>query len=76
MFGHSMGSFIARDYIAKYGDELSGATLCGTCGAFTSLPDTIAAIREAVDAGRGDEADPDFTNMLFGFMFSRIEEPV
>ena len=23
MFGHSMGSFIARDYIAKYGDELA-----------------------------------------------------
>jgi len=76
MFGHSMGSFIARDYIAKYGDELAGVTLCGTCGAFASVSDTLAAIRAAVDAGKGDEADPAFTNMLFGFMFSRIEEPV
>ena len=25
MYGHSMGSFITRDYIAKYGDELTGA---------------------------------------------------
>ena len=24
LFGHSMGSFIARDYIAKYGNELKG----------------------------------------------------
>ena len=37
MFGHSMGSFIARDYIAKYGKELAGVTLCGTCGAFAFL---------------------------------------
>lgn len=30
LFGHSMGSFIARDYAAKYGDELAGVTICGT----------------------------------------------
>ncbi len=76
MFGHSMGSFIARDYIAKYGGELAGVTLCGTCGTFASLPETMAAIRKAVEGGKGDEVDPQFTNMLFGFMFSRIEEPV
>lgn len=76
LFGHSMGSFIARDYIAKYGDELAGVTLCGTCGALPTLPDTIAALREAVDAGEGNASDPKFTNMLFGFMFARIEEPV
>ena len=76
MFGHSMGSFIARDYIATYGDELDGVTLCGTCGAFASVKDTMAAIQKAVDAGRGLESDAEFTNMLFGFMFARIEEPV
>ena len=76
MFGHSMGSFIARDYIAKYGKELAGVTLCGTCGAFASVSGTLKAITAAVDAGKGDEADPAFTNMLFGFMFARIDEPV
>lgn len=76
LFGHSMGSFITRDYIATYGEELTGATMCGTCGALPSLKDTIAAIQAAVDEGKGDESDPAFTNMLFGFMFSRIEEPV
>lgn len=30
VFGHSMGSFIARAYIARYGAELAGAILCGT----------------------------------------------
>ncbi len=76
MFGHSMGSFIARDYMAKYGEELAGVTICGTCGELPTLQDTMAAIRAAVDAGKGDEADPAFTAMLFGFMFARIEEPV
>lgn len=76
MFGHSMGSFIARDYIARYGDGLKGVTICGTCGSLPSLKDTMAALREAVDAGKGDESDPRFTGMLFGFMFARIAEPV
>lgn len=30
LLGHSMGSFIARNYIAKYGNELNGALIVGT----------------------------------------------
>lgn len=33
LFGHSMGSFLARKYAAKYGHMLSGAVFCGTSGA-------------------------------------------
>lgn len=32
MLGHSMGSLIARNYAAKYGDNLKGLLLCGTVG--------------------------------------------
>lgn len=32
LFGHSMGSFIARLYLARYGRELDGAIICGTGG--------------------------------------------
>lgn len=32
MMGHSMGSFILRDYIAKFDDKLSGAVIMGTAG--------------------------------------------
>ena len=31
LYGHSMGSMIARDFMTKYGEELTGATICGTC---------------------------------------------
>lgn len=30
VFGHSMGSYIMRDYIARHGEGLAGAILCGT----------------------------------------------
>lgn len=30
LFGHSMGSFLARTFIIKYGNLLDGAVLCGT----------------------------------------------
>lgn len=33
LFGHSMGSFVARDYIARHGSTLDGAVICGTSGA-------------------------------------------
>lgn len=32
VFGHSMGSFVTRCFIAKYGYGLSGAVICGTSG--------------------------------------------
>lgn len=30
IFGHSMGSFVARAYAARYGEGLAGTILCGT----------------------------------------------
>lgn len=30
MFGHSMGSFLARQFLCCYGTELDGAVICGT----------------------------------------------
>lgn len=32
LFGHSMGSFIARLYLPKYADFMNGAIICGTSG--------------------------------------------
>ena len=32
LLGHSMGSFLARAYSARYGEELSAVAFLGTCG--------------------------------------------
>ena len=68
LFGHSMGSMIARDYIAKYGNALSGVTICGTCGAFRGASETAAKLAEAIAQGQGEASDPAFMAELMGWM--------
>ena len=60
LFGHSMGSFITRDFIAKYGDELTGATICGTTGIFRGAKEVGEKLKEVIDAGHGEESNPEF----------------
>lgn len=45
MFGHSMGSFLARIYCAAFPDEIAAAVFCGT----TQLPKFAAALENPVD---------------------------
>ncbi|MGN0994496.1 MAG: alpha/beta fold hydrolase [Butyricicoccus sp.] len=74
LFGHSMGSFIARDYAAKYGDELAGMTICGTTGVFRGVQEAIPALEAIVDAGGGAESDPALLGGLLGWMCERCGE--
>ena len=74
MFGHSMGSMIARDFSAKYGEELTGAIYCGTTGIFLNTHEVRAKIDTAVAAGQAHESNPDFVAELMGWMFARCEE--
>lgn len=71
LFGHSMGSFITRDYAAKYGDHLAGITICGTAGIFRGADTAETALQKAVDDGKGKESDPQFTLELLGWMCER-----
>lgn len=74
IFGHSMGSFIARDFIAKYGEELAGVTLCGTAGVFPGLEEAAEALKQAIAEGKGKESDPAYTVQLMGWMGERCGE--
>ena len=76
MFGHSMGSMIARDFSAKYGDELDGVIYCGTTGVFTTNDAVRAKLDAAIAEGKAHESDPAFVGELLGWMFSRCEEGV
>lgn len=61
-FGHSMGSFIARNYTAKYND-VQAAIFCGTSGKNPAAP---IAIKLASFAGksRGSRHKSEFINNL------------
>lgn len=74
LFGHSMGSFITRDYAAKYGDELAGVTICGTTGSFRGAAETALLLKKAMDDGLGTDSNPEFTGALMGWMCERCDD--
>ena len=74
MFGHSMGSMIARDYAAKYGDDLAGAIFCGTTGQFRMTDVVLPKVQALVDAGKGHESNGELVGELMGWMFARCPE--
>ena len=76
MFGHSMGSFITRQYIARYGNDLKAAVICGTTGEWPNLDNNIAIVQKLVDEGKGSEADPSLGGTFMGWMFARCSEGV
>lgn len=75
IYGHSMGSIILRQFMGKYGEELTGAIVCGTVGP-DALPceEGIKILKPLVEAGKGAESDPALLGQLMGGLFSRIEE--
>jgi alpha-beta hydrolase superfamily lysophospholipase len=76
MFGHSMGSFITRQYLARYGSDLKAATICGTTGVWPNLDENIALVQKLVDEGKGEESDPTLGGVFMGWMFGRCTEGV
>ena len=50
IFGHSMGSFLTREYIARWGGGLSAAVVCGTMGAnpLLGFARALASLQAAV----------------------------
>lgn len=55
IFGHSMGSFTTRCYLARHGEGLSGAILCGTGNQPAALSATGNALCHIIGFVRGSE---------------------
>ena len=73
LFGHSMGSFIARAYIAKYGNLINGAIICGTAGSnpILGLGSFLISI---VKAFKGERYRSKFLdNIMFGSYNKKYE---
>lgn len=77
LFGHSMGSFMARTILAKYPDcGIAGAIICGTgWQPRLALPALIRVV-EGICKKKG-ERNPDqgLHSMIFGGYNKRIENP-
>ena len=71
-----MGSFITRMYMARYGEDLDGATICGTTGVWPGLQDNLEVLKKLIEEGKGEEADPTLGAKFMGWMFARCTEGV
>ncbi|MCE4554784.1 alpha/beta hydrolase [Roseateles cellulosilyticus] len=69
MLGHSMGSFIAQDYAARYGSTLAGVVLSGSSGV---LPDADAAVAAARGLAR---ANPLGASPMLASTFEAFNKP-
>lgn len=54
LYGHSMGSFIARAYIARYGDELDACVLSGTGNVAEGLSKSGRSLARFIASIRGE----------------------
>lgn len=72
LLGHSMGSFIARLYLSKYGSEIDGAVISGTGGPGqpTELGKFVSRLAGLTDSGRKRSKLID--NMAFGSYLKKI----
>lgn len=73
-FGHSMGSVITRQFVARYGDLLTGATLCGTCGSVPQMQGAVPLLEQLIADGKGNESTPEAVAEMMGWMSARIPD--
>jgi len=73
LFGHSMGSFIARIYAERYGTDLAGAIFCGTSGANPVAGIGIAFAGLIAKLRGSHYRSPLLDTMAFGAYNKRIE---
>ena len=64
LYGHSMGSFIARVYIARHGNELAACVLSGTGNVAAALSKGGRTLARAIAKVRGDRYRSKFIDSL------------
>ncbi len=70
LFGHSMGSFIVRLYLARYGSKLDGAIICGTGGSNPMAPLGVA-VASCTAWFRGGHYRSDILDWMFFGSFNK-----
>lgn len=71
MYGHSMGSFITRAYLARHGQGLAGAILCGTAQQPLALSRIGHALARILGFFRGDEYRSSFLDDMGAGAYSK-----
>lgn len=75
MFGHSMGSFLVRQYITMYGEGLSGAVISGTGYQSKAALNTAKALCRSIALFHGWEYRSKFMNNMALGSYNKQFEP-
>lgn len=77
LFGHSMGSFMARTILCKYPDSgISAAVICGTAWQPAFALPALIKIIEAMNKKLGETApNQKLNDMIFGSYNGKVEHP-
>ena len=77
LFGHSMGSFMTRTWLAKYPDEdLAGAVICGTGWMSPAVLQMGKAMADSACRKSGEKnPSAQIQKLAFGGYNSRVEHP-
>ena len=71
LFGHSMGSFIVRAYIARHGQGLNGAIICGTGHNPVAVCKAGGVLAKIIAKAKGDSYHSKFLNGLADGAYSK-----
>ena len=69
LLGHSMGSFIAQDYLQRYGQAVSGVVRSGSNGVLANADQTVAAVRDIA------QKDPLGPSPVLASVFESFNKP-
>ena len=77
LFGHSMGSFMARTILCDYPDSgIAGAVICGTGWQLTFALPALVKVIDGICKKNGEEKPSEMLQkMIFGGYNSKIEHP-
>lgn len=75
LFGHSMGSFVSRLYLSRYGEELSGLILSGTCGKLPAVGAGLSVIKLWIKTRGKRYRSKTLKKMIFGDYNKRLTSP-
>lgn len=76
MFGHSMGSFIVRAYLARFAEGLAAAVICGTGQQPLALSKFGNLVARRIAASKGDAYKSTFLDGLgVGAFAKKIDNP-
>lgn len=66
LFGHSMGSFLARTYASRHGEDMEGFIFCGTAGSNPALPIAKIIAKNEIKRNGAAAKSPVLNNLSFG----------